>query len=105
MADRKIEEQVVFMLGQPAGPGDKPVLIFGIPDKAWDQMRDGRGHDFDFTAVGLPVQAVIFRGKDHADIMRQLQGAAAAADLPVLDQRREDFRIPALDPKRKGPGK
>jgi len=85
------EEQVVFVLGSPDRPGGPPTLIFGIPEAAWNYMQDGLCHDFDFSAIGVPLQALIFRGKDHDDIMRQIQEISAKTGVPILDERRRDF--------------
>ena len=90
---RTKEEQIVFLLGPPAKERDPPPLVFGISDAAWAYMQGGLSHDFDFRGVGVNLQALIFRGTDHADIMRQMEEAASRANVPIVDERRRDFSV------------
>lgn len=87
------EQKVVFGLS-PDGQGDGvPLLLLGIPQAAWDYMRDGKTHTFDLTKVGLPVKLVLFGAADHAAARKAIEAANAAAGYPTLDLRREDFAI------------
>ena len=47
-------------------PSGVPVLMFLMPDAAWHYMQSGLCHEFDLTNVGVPIQVVIGRCKDHA---------------------------------------
>ena len=68
------ESKVLFAMS-PAHtqPDGVPVLVFVMPNKAWEYMKDGLGHDFDLTNVGIPLKILIGRCKDHADGMARLE--------------------------------
>lgn len=84
-------EQVTFMLGAD-GQG-RPMLIFGMTDAAWEYMKDGLTHNFDFTSIGLPMTAMILRGKDSEAVMAELQAAADTLGIPIQDDRDKDFSV------------
>jgi len=60
---------------------------------AWEYMKDGLTHTFDLTGIGVPVRMMLFRGKDHGAVMTEIESAAKAAGIPLLDERRRDFSI------------
>jgi hypothetical protein len=86
-----IDKKPVFMFGR-AGDG-KSILIFGIPETAYDPAPNGHSFDFDFTSIGLPIYTMIFKGMDHADCMKQIEDIAKRQGVPLLDERRKDFSI------------
>ena len=87
------EQQVVFAIA-PAGQGDgAPMLLFGIPEGAWEQMKDGHTHTFDLTKAGLPLKIVIYGGKDHAEVMKIVSDHMKERNLPYVDERGIDFSI------------
>lgn len=89
----KIDDKIVFALS-PEGQGDGvPVVILGIPKAAWDYMADGKTHTFDLTKVGCPVKLVLFGAEDHAAVMKAMNEAMSAANMPYLDERQTDFSI------------
>jgi hypothetical protein len=55
-------EQCIFAF-KPAEnqPDGVPVLVFLMPQAGWDYMRNGLGHDFDLTNVGIPLKVLIGR--------------------------------------------
>lgn len=87
----KFDTRPVFMAGTAAD--GKPVLIFGVPETAFNPAPNGHSFDFNFTAIGLPIYAMIFKGKDHADCMKQIEDIAKQMGVPILDERRKDFTI------------
>ena len=91
-----IDTRPVFFLGT-AGDG-KPILIFGVPETAYLPAAHGYSFDFDFTSIGLPVYAIIFKGTDHADCMKKIEAIAAKMEVPILDERRKDFSIKGIKP-------
>lgn len=59
MAGLDNEAKCVFALGL-AEDGRTPMVVLAVPDKAWEHMKDGKTHTFDFSAAGLPVQIMMF---------------------------------------------
>ena len=84
-----IDKKPVFMLGT-AGDG-KPILIFGVPETAYTPVPSGHSFDFDFSSIGRPMYAMVFKGADHADCMRQIEDIAKKMGVPLLDERRKNF--------------
>lgn len=92
MGDRsKIDSKPVFMLAT-AGDGKK-ILIFGIPETAYTPAPNGHSFDYDFTSIGLPMYAMVYKGKDHADCMAQIEAIAKKMNVPIRDERRKNFSI------------
>ncbi len=85
-----IEEKMVFAVS----PGDGvPVVLLGIPQGAWEYMKDGKTHTFDLTRVGIPVKLMLYGAKDHDAAMKMIETHMSDRKLPYLDARREDFSI------------
>ncbi|WP_288959800.1 hypothetical protein [uncultured Sulfitobacter sp.] len=91
MTDQTPEEKAVF--GIAATEAGQPIAIIGIPEGAWDHMKEGKTHTFDLTALGFPVQIMLFGAKDHQDAMQLLTQGAEAAGAPITDLRKKDFSI------------
>lgn len=89
---RDIEEKMVFGIA-PTTDGKPPVITLGIPEGAWNHMKDGKTHTFDLTKVGFPVRLLVFGGKDHAAVLQSIESGMKAAGVPILDQRNKDFSI------------
>lgn len=78
------EKQCLFVFK----PADKtadgiPILAFLLPEAAWDYMRNGLGHAFDLTNIGIPLKVVIGRTKDHKTGMAELRKAGLLAEETV----------------------
>lgn len=89
-----IEKRIVFAMSPPSR---RPVtLLIGMPKASQDYLMDGTGlsHDLDLTRAGLPIKLIIFGGKDHDDVKRQLDKAMSIAGVTINDQRNRDFAIP-----------
>jgi hypothetical protein len=86
-----IDKKIVFCLGK-TGNG-ATLVIMGIPEGAWDHMKDGKHHNFDFTRAGLPVQLLMYGAKTHAEAMTMLQRFTSAQGITIRDERRKDFSI------------
>jgi hypothetical protein len=71
-------------------PDGVPVLMFLMPEAAWAYMRDGLCHEFDLTNVGVPIQVVIGRCRDHAHGKAMLR-AAGAMDKTAQDTSEADL--------------
>jgi len=50
-----------------------PIVVLGIPEAAWEYMRQGQTHQFDLRKAGVPVQLVVFGAPDHAAAMEMLK--------------------------------
>lgn len=75
---RPEDQRVTVAIGEPLdGVQQVPTVILGMPQGAWDFMADGLTHTFDLTKVGVPVQVIIFRGKDGLDVKGKLFDANA----------------------------
>lgn len=85
------EQRVVFAAG--TGQEGKPLIIMGIPKEAWEYMKDGKTHTFDFTNAGIPIQVVLFGGADHNSIMKSLGTSMKNNNTAYFDERNNDFSI------------
>lgn len=85
------EQRILFAAG--AGDDGIPVVILGIPAGAWEHIKDGKSNDFDLTKAGIPVKLVVFGGKDHSEIMKNLDHAMKQSQSAYLDERHSDFSI------------
>lgn len=86
-----LDNRPVFFLSE-ASDG-KPFIILGIPRGAMNALERGMGHDFDLTSAGVPVRITVMYGKDHQDVLNQIEDVAKQANIPILDERRKDFSI------------
>lgn len=91
--DRK--KQILFMLTQT--DDGLPMLVFGVTEEAWNHMRNGKTHNFDFNKAGLPIRVCMFGAKDHKEAMKFMDESAKAAGVAILDERHADFNINPLD--------
>ncbi len=64
-----------------------PIVIIGIPAQAWEYMKGGKTHHFDFTGIGVPVKLIMYGAESHDAAMAVL---AQATDVTV-DMRGADF--------------
>jgi len=94
---KNIEEQMVFAVSPGSGDG-VPVILLGIPEKAWEYMKDGKTHTFDLTRAGLEVKLVLFGAKDHDAAMKLITDGMAERGITVIDERRKDFSIKGRKP-------
>lgn len=85
----EIDKKPIFLLA-PTADG-KPLLMFIVPETAYNDAPNGWSFPFDLTAVGLPIRVSIVKAKDHADGMAQIEAIAKQKGIPILDQRRKDF--------------
>lgn len=95
-----VEQKVVFAAGPM--PDAPPLLMFGIPEGAWEYMKNGKTHTFDLNNVGLPIQIMMYGGKDHDEVMNVIKEHNKKINQPYLDMRNKDFSIkhpPKQEPK------
>ncbi|WP_287260120.1 hypothetical protein [Mesorhizobium sp.] len=93
MATNPRDEKLVFAVS-PAGQGDGvPILLVGVPNGAWEYMKDGKTHHFDLTKAGVPVKLLFFGAETHAAAMKVIDDAMKASGTAYLDERRTDFAI------------
>lgn len=86
------DDKILFALA-PTNDGEPPIIIFGIPDAAWEYMKDGKTHTFDLTKSGVPLRFMCFGCRSHSDGMKTLNDAMAKAGTAYLDERNKDFSI------------
>jgi len=86
----KIDEKCVFCIANSAVG---PVLTIGVPQAAWEYMKDGKTHNFDLTSIGFPIKLILFGAESHDAAMRTLEQAAKQQGVAILDERRRDFDI------------
>ncbi|TIL29992.1 hypothetical protein [Mesorhizobium sp.] len=92
-APRNLDEKLVFAVS-PAGQGDGvPILLVGVPNGAWEYMKDGKTHHFDLTKAGVPVKLLLFGAESHAAAMKVIDDAMKASGTAYLDERLTDFAI------------
>lgn len=75
------EQRIVFAIGD-----DKETVILGIPEAAWEFMKNGMTHTFDLRSLGVPIRLILFGGKDWAACLAPLK-----IDKDTLDVRGLDF--------------
>lgn len=82
------DTKVIFGVA-PNGTGDGvPLVILGIPQTAWDYIKDGKTNTLDLTKVGLNVKLVLFGAPSQDAAMKMLN-----TDRATQDRRNEDFSI------------
>ena len=87
---KSTEKQVVFAFA-PSKDGSPPTILVGLTRAAWHHMDLGNSHAFSLAKIGLPVDFMLFSGKDHDAVMKTLFGSLASAGVTVDDRRRENF--------------
>ena len=92
------ENQVVFGVS-PKRPDGVRVLLLGVTTEAWNYMKDGKSHTFDFNKAGIPWQVVMYGAPDHAAAKKMIEGFIADRGEGYLDLRREDFKIENASPE------
>lgn len=87
-------EKMLFAFA-PAHTNDSnvPVLTFLMPQAAWDYMHGGLCHEFDLTKLGIPIQVVIGRCRDHVDGLEILQTVNGGALRKHKDVRDVDLKL------------
>src|SRR5579885_1315247 len=88
-----MENKVVFAVSLQ-GQGDGiPVVLLGIPARAWEHMKDGNTHTFDLTRAGVPVKLILYGARTHRDAMAVIETHSSLRGEPLLDARDRDFSI------------
>lgn len=102
MADqpKDINEKTVFALLPDGLKNDPaPVIIVGIPEKAWENLRAGNCSTFDLTKAGFPAKIVLFGSADHDAAMKVIETTAAQNGTALIDDRRKDFSMKISEAK------
>lgn len=71
-----------------------PMLSVGIPEAAWEHLRQGNTAEFDLRSVGLPIAVSLSGGKDQASLLALLEEGAKAAGVEVRKDLGKDYGIP-----------
>jgi hypothetical protein len=87
--DKDVERKIVFVVSE--SDSGVPAVVLGIPEGAWQYIRDGHTQTFDFTKVGIPLQLVVFGATTHEAAHAALFRSAGPN---VVDMRSHDFSIP-----------
>ena len=77
------------------------LLLVGVPQQAWDYMKEGKTHTIDLTTLGLPIKVALYGGESHKEVMVVLKDYAKNNEIPYLDERDKDFSIKMPDEKEK----
>jgi len=77
------------------------MLIMGIPEKAWDHMKDGKTNHLDLTKVGFPLKVIAFGGKDRGEIMRTIEAHNKSVGAATLYHPGRDYGIDGMSGKPK----
>lgn len=83
MTEPKSKEKCIFALG--VSPDGLPMIILGVPKAAWEYMKSGKTHTFDFVQAGLPVRVMMFGAETQEEILETINEAGK------LPQFKEDF--------------
>ena len=87
----RLDNQPMFMVSM--AKDGIPFVIIGVPQGATTALERGMGHDFDLTPAGVPIRFSVMYGKDHVDVLTQIEDVAKQLDIPIIDERRKDFSI------------
>lgn len=90
---RNIEEKIVFGFSPPADPTKPATLIIGVPNGAWEYMKDGKTHTLDLTKIGIPIQLLLYGADSHDTAMNYIKQHNSRQAIPYLDERQKDFGI------------
>jgi len=86
-------DQVMFAVS-PRGDGQLDVLL-GVPQAAWEYMKDGKTHTFDLTKVrALPIRIIMCGGRDQAQVRGWIDTHNRSLGvIGTQDRSKEDFSI------------
>jgi hypothetical protein len=84
------EQSVVFGLSDSEGV---PCVVLGVSTAAWEYMKGGMCHTFDFTSEGMPLKIIIFRGDSYDAIIDLIKGSMRDKSSPFYDKQDKDFSI------------
>lgn len=88
------DEKVIFAFTPGCDePDGIPSLAFIMPEAAWTYMRNGLGHEFDLTNVGIPLRVVIGRTETHETGMKLLEQANTMKAAEYKDARYVDMHF------------
>lgn len=84
-------ERVMFAVAPDEN--NNPFVLLGIPQAAWEYMKDGKTHTFDFSSIGLNLKIVAFGAKDHDEIRGIIKEYSDADGIPIKEDLEKDFSI------------
>lgn len=84
------EEKMVFAVSKI---GDEPSLLLGIPQAAWEYMKDGKTHHFDLTKAGIPLKLLVFGCEKRGDAVTIIEEHNRRQGMATLYQPGKDFGI------------
>lgn len=79
MNDR--DKRPLFMLGIDGS--NQPILIFAIPESAFNPVESGHSFDFDLNPVGISAKVLLMKCRDHADGLATLRQVADKMGIPI----------------------
>ncbi len=85
------DNQCIFLATQ--AQDGVPLIALGLTEQAWEHMKNGDSHSFDFTKMAIPLRLLVFGGKDKQAIMETLITQAEAWGIKIVDARDQDFSI------------
>lgn len=89
---KSIDEKIIFATSR--GERGEPIIMIGIPKKAYEYMADGKTHNFNLKPIGLDLSVLLFGCEDHDQGMEMLTGAIKAKGEKIIDMRNQKFDIP-----------
>lgn len=91
-----INERIVFGMAPPPKDTNLPgTIIIGIPEDAFTYMKDGKTNTIDLSKAGVPIQVILFGGKDHQACKDMIDQHNKNQGIEALDVREDDFSIKA----------
>ena len=83
-------ENILTAVGVSAGA---PVVIFGLPDAAIEEIRKGEIRTFDLRelGIGLEVSIVLFSAPTKADCVRELEEGMMGAGGEIVRGSKHDL--------------
>lgn len=91
------EEKIVFCIANGKSENDPMTLLLGVPNGAWQYMKDGKTNHFTLESLGIPIRIIMYGAETHEKAMGFIHESAAKLGIPLLDERRKDFSIPEAE--------
>ena len=90
-----IDEKIVFAVTESEpGVRDPLTLLVGIPEAAWELLKNGKTHSVTLESLGLPMRFILYAAKDHNEALQVINAHNVRVGKPAQDMRyTRDFGI------------
>lgn len=86
------DKQTVFMVGFTP---DATHMMIGVPQRAWEAMKNGETHAFDLRNIGIPFTLQLFGGEmTRAECTDMVIALCKAQGINISRMEDKDFSFP-----------